>query len=67
MIFAETVQRCVLPKTGTARELQLRLYHEIGIAAVAAELAVREKRPEPGAEPEPAVVPQWGSGGDLAA
>jgi hypothetical protein len=46
MIFAKDVQHPVPQKTEDARDLQLRLYREIGISAVAAALAVGAERRE---------------------
>ena len=67
MIRAENAQHPVSQKTQTARELQLKLFHEIGIAAVAAALAARAKQREPVAELEPADVGSPRSDDDLAA
>lgn len=67
MIFADDVQ-CPLPrKTEDARDLQLRLYREIGISAVAAALLVGAERREPIAEPGLANLPAEPRGDDLAA
>jgi hypothetical protein len=50
-----------------ARDLQLRLYREIGISAVAAALNVSVEPPEPVAKPSRAEIPAVLRGDDLAA
>ena len=67
MISAEDVQHPVPQKTEDARDLQLRLYREIGISAVAAALEVGAEQREPIGEPGLADVPSELRGDDLAA
>ena len=67
MISAEDVRHPVPQKTEDARDLQLRLYREIGIAAVAAALEVGAERREPIGEPGLADVASVPCGDDRAA
>ena len=67
MIFKRDFQHPVPDKTEDARDLQLRLYREIGISAVAAALEVGAKRREPIGEPSLTEAPVAAPGADLAA
>jgi hypothetical protein len=67
MIVAEDVQHPVPQETEDARDLQLRLYRDIGIAAVAAALVVGAERREPIGEPGLADVAAVPRGDDRAA
>ncbi len=57
MIFAKDVQHIASQKSEDARDLQLRLYRDIGISAVAAALNVLAERRDPIAEPRCADIP----------
>lgn len=67
MICAEEFQRPVPKKIEDARALQLRLYREIGISAVAAALAIGAQRREPISESRLADAPVIPRADDLAA
>lgn len=67
MISAEDVQHRLPRNTEDARDLQLRLYRQIGISAVAAALNVGAERHEPIVQPSHADIPAVLRGDDLAA
>jgi hypothetical protein len=67
MIFKRDFHHPVPHKTEDAHDLQLRLYREIGISAVAAALEVGAERREPIGEPGLAEAPTVARGDVLAA